>query len=174
MSLDKATTYVLSTYVVALSSDILVKDSYCPVMLSSQIVSGCVKWVSSVTACDSTPRAGVREGTLTKCNNTNATEHMPVVTCVIAGVDKCVSYARDRQRREANTYIMITQVTSTQWRSDTFMRGYIINKAKRTISIGRQVIETGLAVGGWASVILVVYANAVSYTHLTLPTKRIV
>ena len=43
------------------------------------------------------------------------------------------------------------------------MRGYIINKAKRTISIGRQVIETGLAVGGWASVILVVYANVYTY-----------
>ena len=43
------------------------------------------------------------------------------------------------------------------------MRGYIINKAKRTISIGRQVIETGLAVGGWASVVLVVYANVYTY-----------
>ena len=43
------------------------------------------------------------------------------------------------------------------------MRGYIINKAKRTISIGRKVIDTGLAIGGWASVILVVYANVYTY-----------
>ena len=43
------------------------------------------------------------------------------------------------------------------------MRGYIINKAKRTISIGREVIDTGLAIGGWASVILVVYANVYTY-----------
>ena len=43
------------------------------------------------------------------------------------------------------------------------MRGYIINKAKRTISIGRKAIDTGLAVGGWASVIIVVYANVYTY-----------
>ena len=43
------------------------------------------------------------------------------------------------------------------------MRGYIINKAKRTISIGRKVIDTGLGIGGWASVILVVYANVYTY-----------
>ena len=43
------------------------------------------------------------------------------------------------------------------------MRGYIINKTKRTIAIGRQAIETGLAIGGWASVILVVYANVYTY-----------
>ena len=43
------------------------------------------------------------------------------------------------------------------------MRGYIINKTKRTISIGREAIETGLAIGGWASVILVVYANVYTY-----------
>ena len=43
------------------------------------------------------------------------------------------------------------------------MRGYIINKAKRTISIGRRAIDIGLGVGGWASVILVVYANVYTY-----------
>ena len=43
------------------------------------------------------------------------------------------------------------------------MRGYIINKAKRTISIGRQVIDKGIAIGGWASVVLVVYANVYTY-----------
>ena len=59
-------------------------------------------------------RAAVREGTLTKCNIINVTANNPLQTCIIAGVDKCVSYRGDRQRREANTYIMITQVTSTQ------------------------------------------------------------
>lgn len=43
------------------------------------------------------------------------------------------------------------------------MRGYIINKAKRTITIGRKVIDTGLAVGGWASVVVILYANVYMY-----------
>ena len=43
------------------------------------------------------------------------------------------------------------------------MRGYIINKAKRTITIGRKVIDTGLTVSGWASVVIVLYANVYMY-----------
>ncbi len=39
------------------------------------------------------------------------------------------------------------------------MRGYIINKAKRTYSIGRKAVDLGLGVSGWASIVAVLYAN---------------
>ena len=39
------------------------------------------------------------------------------------------------------------------------MRGYIINKGKRTITIGKKAIDIGLGVSGWASIVAVLYAN---------------
>lgn len=43
------------------------------------------------------------------------------------------------------------------------MRGYIINKSKRACDIGKKVIDTGLTVGGWASVVVILYANVYMY-----------
>ena len=43
------------------------------------------------------------------------------------------------------------------------MRGYIINKSKRACDIGKKVIDTGLTVGGWASVVAILYANVYMY-----------
>ena len=43
------------------------------------------------------------------------------------------------------------------------MRGYIINKGKRIKEVTSNVGSTCLMVGGWASVIVVLYANVFRY-----------
>ena len=43
------------------------------------------------------------------------------------------------------------------------MRGYIIKKTKRVKEVASNVGSTCLTVGGWASVVVVLYANVYRY-----------
>ena len=43
------------------------------------------------------------------------------------------------------------------------MRGYIIKKTKRVKEVASNVGSTCITVGGWASVVLVLYANVYRY-----------